>query len=446
LSVVAPSTNSGVVTSAVQPVDCLNNVGRLPVTAFPHQRGSGGGGPPCTIQNVRHLLDAYRITVRYNVIKKKLEVRVPGLTSSVDNADNVAITHIESLAVLNGLNSGRVPSYVETIADSNLYNPVAEWIMSRPWDGVDRLQAFYATLIEGPDFPKALKDAILFRWSLSLVASALKPQGFHGRGVLTLQGGQGLGKTSWVRALVSDAALGASVIKVDHHLDPSNKDSIITAACHWIVELGELDSTFRKDIARLKGFLTSDIDKVRRPYARVDSTYPRRVVFCATVNAHTFLVDPTGNTRWWTIPVVGINFKHGIDMQQVYAQLAESFNQGEQWWLTPEEEAQLESCNSAHSVQSAISEMVTDAIDHDRKPDTSDPYVTASKLLMAIGIQRPTNPQCKEAATALRNLYGAPKRVRGSMQWRVCLRTQTLTSFDEEAKSFSAQEIDDSMY
>ena len=64
---------------------------------------------------------------------------------------------------------------------------------------------------------------------------------------------------------MTDPILRDAVIKLDHHLDTGNKDSQITAICHWIVEIGELDSSFRKDIARLKGFITSDRDKVRKP-------------------------------------------------------------------------------------------------------------------------------------------------------------------------------------
>ena len=133
----------------------------------------------------------------------------------------------------------------------------------KPWDGVDRLVSVYATLIHRADFPEKLKQSLMYRWLLSAVAAALKPSGFKARGVLTLQGPQSIGKTSWISALIPDAILREGVLKLDHHLDAGNKDSIITAVCHWIVEIGELDSSFKKDIARLKGFLTADRDKVR---------------------------------------------------------------------------------------------------------------------------------------------------------------------------------------
>ena len=297
-----------------------------------------------------------------------------------------------------------------------------DWIESKPWDGVDRLPAVYDTLQTREDFPQSLKVALIYRWFLSLVAAALKPSGFKGRGVLTLQGPQGIGKTSWVMSLVDDPALREALVKVDHHLDPSQKDSILGAIAHWIVEIGELDSSFRKDMARLKGVLTSDADKIRRPYARTESEYQRRTVFMATVNEATFLVDHTGNSRWWTLPVVKVNFKHGIDMQQVFAQLAVDFHAGELWWLTHEEDELLAERNEHHRSLSAVEELLQAKLDLDAPEGCTKVRMTALKVLAAAGIEKPSNPQCKDANAFLRRLVGDPKRIKGCNYWEVCLR------------------------
>ncbi|WP_166675210.1 VapE domain-containing protein [Novosphingobium sp. PhB55] len=181
---------------------------------------------------------------------------------------------------------------------------------------------------DGKEFPTDFRDLLVKKWLLSAVAAALKPYGFRCRGVLTLQGPQGLGKTSWGRNLVPDQALGAEVVRLDHHLDSNNKDSVLIAISHWIVEIGELESSFKRDVARLKGFLTQDIDKVRRPYAKEATEYRRRTVFFATVNSYDFLIDSTGNARFWTLPLVDVKHDHDIDMQQVFAQLAVELNGG----------------------------------------------------------------------------------------------------------------------
>lgn len=421
-----PASNDSGQLESTEPGGIVPQSSRLSPGHFPDQPLEARGPLPSTLPNLRHMLMRYGIVVRYDVIKKKIRIAIPGHSGSVDNADNVALTKIISLAVLNGLGTGQLAGYVDAIADENLYNPAADWIESRPWDGIDRLPAVYDTLQTREDFPLLLKKALMYRWLLSLVAAALKSSSFKGRGVLTLQGPQGIGKTSWVMSLVDDPALREALVKVDHHLDPSQKDSILGAIAHWIVEIGELDSSFRKDMARLKGVLTSDSDKIRRPYARTESEYQRRTVFMATVNETTFLVDHTGNSRWWTLPVVKVNFKHGIDMQQVFAQLAVDFRAGEQWWLTHDEDAQLAERNEHHRSLSAVEEQLLAKLDLEPPEGCEKAKMTALKVLKAAGIEKPSNPQCKEANAFLRRHVGEPKRIKGVNYWDVCLRDDGL--------------------
>lgn len=402
------------------------------------------GKPLSTIANVLHLFKAYGITARYNVIAKKLFVNVPGLSSGPDNFDNVAMSYLFSLAALNRMPTGQLPSFVDAIGDKHQFNPIATWIDGKPWDGKDRFPAFSDTLIHRDDYPVELKKILLRRWLISAVAAIFKPIGFKTRGVLVLQGPQSIGKTAWIGALVTDPLLRDGVMKLDHHLDPGNKDSIITAVSAWIVEIGELDSSFKKDIARLKGFLTSDSYKLRRPYGRTNSEYPRRTVFTATVNESTFLVDTTGNTRWWTVPITAVNYTHDIDMQQLWAQMKAEFNSGEVWWLTKEEESQLEEQNRGHQATSVIRERVLEAIDLNRKGEPKLVALSASQLLIKIGILSPTNPQCKECAAVLRENFGESKRINGSEKWRVPLaHAEYSASLEPISASISKPSDDD---
>jgi putative DNA primase/helicase len=240
--------------------------------------------------------------------------------------------------------------------------------------------------------------------------------------VLTFQGAQGIGKTRWVLSLVPDDSLREMLVKDGHHLDAGNKDSILGAVTHWIVELGELDSTFKKDMARLKGFLTSDFDKIRRPYARTESEYPRRTVFFASVNQADFLVDATGNTRWWTIPVTKINYKHGIDMQQLFAQLAVDFRKGKEWWLNQHDEVLLEHHNRDHRSVSVIRERLMEMISPESTASNTHPAMSSIEVLRELGYETPTNQQCKECAAILREQFGNSVRIRGINKWHIPLK------------------------
>lgn len=395
---------------------------------FPH-RENRSGVLPCTGPNVEYLLNAYDITVNYDVIRKRTVIDLPGWEGSPDNMDNVTMATIVSLAAVNNMQRSGIEEQVLSIGDRNLCNPAADWMGIKPWDGVDRLPSFYATLTTEEGFPIDLKETLLRKWLLSIVAAAFMARNFKARGVLTLQGPQGLGKSTWVGNLVSDPDVREKIVKLDHHLDPHDKDSVASAISNLIVEVGELDSSFRKDIARLKGFITRDVDKFRRPYARSESEYPRRTVFAATVNDRNFLVDDTGNSRFWTLPLVAIDYAHGVDMQQVFAQLHVDLDNGAQWWLTAEEDALLAASNRTHQSISFIREALALRIDPDPPAGAKTELMTTTDVLLRIGIEQPRNGQNKEAAAVLRDLVGEPKRHRGVMKWHIPFRQPT--SLDE---------------
>ncbi|WP_228368236.1 virulence-associated E family protein, partial [Klebsiella pneumoniae] len=152
-------------------------------------------------------------------------------------------------------------------------------------------------------------------------------------------------------------------------LDPANTDLVKNAVSHWIVELGELDATFRKaDIARLKAFVTLPSDKLRLPYDRIESEYPRRTVLAASVNENRYLVDDTGNSRWWTVPVSRCNYRHSIDMQQLWAEVRVHFERGEQWWLTDAEELALQGRNEEHEAVDPVEEIISAKFDWESLP------------------------------------------------------------------------------
>lgn len=295
--------------------------------------------------------------------------------------------------------------YVKLIADRNAFNPVRDWITSKPWDGKERLQQLLDTVhVAGNPW---LKNQLIFRWLLSAVAAVFTPQGFESHGCLVFTGSQGTGKTTWFKRL---APAGLGVILSGAVLDPNNKDTVTNAVAHWIVELGELDATFRKaDIARLKAFITNSVDKLRRPYDRIESEYQRRTVLCASVNEGRYLVDDTGNRRWWTIPVVSIDYQHTIDMQQLWAEVLAHVEGGEQHFLTFEENEALRQLNTEHEAVDPIEEQILSAFTWESDRYSSE-ELTATEVLIAVGYDKPTKQQAGTASKVLKKLLGEPKK------------------------------------
>ena len=395
---------------------------------FPHSERRQHGVLAGTFENFEHLMQHYGVEIKYDLIAKDVIIKVPYLKTTLDNEKAVKDGHIRSLCALNNFPAANINANILALADKRAINPVKEWIDSKPWDGVDRLQNFRDTLIVKADFPVEFKDKLFDRWMISTVA-AVESSGFRARGVLTLSGPQGIGKTSWVNALVNDQDLRHKAVLTGHCLDATKRDSIATAVSKWIVEFGELEATIRKDLPALKSFITNDMDHFRRPYATVDSTLPRRTVFCASVNDHHFLTDPTGNSRFWTIPVTAVNYNHGLDMQQVFAQYKlEYLKPDSKWWLMPEEEAMLNKLNGEFETISAIKEGLTALVNDGRAKQTDEIFMTASQLLGAIKADKKGIAQIKEVHAVMTKLIGPPRKTKGLNGWDVptCISLDSL--------------------
>lgn len=370
---------------------------------FPHM--SDRQQPLNTWENLHWMLEQYGITARYNVISKDVIVDVPGRFYGDDAAANCALAEINSLCARNRMPKADTSDYLKLIAINNRFNPVYDFIMARPWDGVSRLPNLYDTLKTEAGYSRPLLEMLVRRWLISAVAAALKPNGFWSKGVLVLQGDQSLGKSAWFKALVPDEQRG--LIKVGASIDPANKDTIASAIGHWMVELGELDGTFRKaDIAKLKGFISSDMDLLRKPYDRLESKYQRRTVFFASVNPKHFLADDTGNVRWWTVPVIDVDYNHSIDVQQLWAEVATLFRDGEHWWLERGEEAALEHSNREHESVDPIEEMILSKFAWSDAGTYGCVPMTASQVLVDIGFEKPNKQQATHASNILRKLTG----------------------------------------
>lgn len=385
----------------------------IPRAEFPHQPNRKNAGLPATFENFDYLMNFYSVEMSYDMIRKDVYIKVPHLVTTIDNAKDVTNAHIKSLCALNDFPVAHLNSNILALADLNAVNPVADWISSKPWDGVDRLPEFRATLITAEDYPVDFRDVLLDKWMTSALAAAFTDD-FRARGVLTLSGPQGIGKTSWVNALVSYGKLRKGAVLTGHSLDANSRDSKSTAITHWITELGEVEATLKNDLPAFKAFITNDMDVFRRPYASADSTLPRRTVFCASVNDTWYLKDTTGNSRFWSIKVVKVNYDHGLDMQQVFAQYKmQFFDQGQTWWLDAEQEARLTDLNKEFEPIDPVKEALLSLINLGREKQHDETFFTSVQLMKLIDMRSTT----KQVHAVMRELVGPPRKTKGSLGW-----------------------------
>lgn len=296
-------------------------------------------------ENLKAMCAYHNISIRYNIMTHGVEISIPNLPLLEDEADNLAVYHLSDIARASFMSADGLKEKILQVAVSNAYHPVLEWLSAQPaWDGRDYIGEIVA-LLDTPS-PELLRK-YLENWMRQGVVAARNSYGkTPPRNVLVFTGAQYIGKTTFFR-LITPGVPGGFAEGL--HLNPSDRDSLKQSVVSFTVELGELDATFRKaDIALLKAHISKGTDRFRLPYATTESTWPRRTIYCATVNDSEFLVDKTGNSRWNVVEV------NGIDLDQLrvlhatgviagaWKQAEAAIDEGQLWYFMREEVEAME--------------------------------------------------------------------------------------------------------
>ena len=305
---------------------------------------------PFTIEVLQQFLNEHNIVIRENVITHEIEADNLPKEYCFDGSAAHLGTILYSELRKNGLAVAQnvVENYIMVIARQHSYNPVAEILKNKVWDGKDRLKELFEIMhITNPFQKKLIGKWLMQALTIALYNSEKEP--ISAEGVLVLVGEQAIGKTSLVRKL----GINNKLCKTGLSLDCKNKDSVITAVSSFIGELGELESTFKADISALKAFFTQEFDTLRKPYGRSYEKVTRRSVYIATCNSKDFLIDETGNRRFWTIDCekrFELDKLQNFDVIQLWLQVYDLIQKkGKQAFrLSPEELKELNTHNEKH--------------------------------------------------------------------------------------------------
>lgn len=224
---------------------------------------------------------------------------------------------------------GAVKSAIHATASGRIYNPVTDYLDSvrgKASGAIRRLLPEVLGITDASD----LHRAMLGRWLISCVARARNP-GAKCDAILVLVGRQGAKKSTFF------ATLGGAFFG-DSPLDIGTKEAPIVFSRFWIYELAEMDGiTSSREATEIKHFAAVRSDTYRAPYARGAGEHKRRTVFCGSVNKGDFLVDPTGNRRFYclTVPdgwVVPVPLLESL-RDAVWAEAQDLYEEGERWWF-----------------------------------------------------------------------------------------------------------------
>lgn len=213
------------------------------------------------------------------------------------------------------------------------FNPVTDYLNALKWDGESRLETWLHDYLGAQR--SELAAIIGSKWLLSAVARAYKP-GCQADHVLVLEGAQGIGKSSALRALFGE-------FHQQRMPDPKSKEAGYHLQGSWCVEASELDAYRRAEMTAVKSFITETVDKYRPPYGKVYVSRKRRCVFAGTTNETRWITDDTGGRRFWPVQC-GSNVDVEAlkrDRDQLWAEAVIMFRGGATWWPDADEQMAL---------------------------------------------------------------------------------------------------------
>jgi len=293
------------------------------------------GTPLCLqTQRIQAVNKVWGDRIRLNLLSQKLELDGEPIKSSEVVYLDLAEQHQIEMP------KGEALDIVLRLARQREYHPVREYLMSVDGShGSDTsILDDLATRYFGAADP--IFNVYMKKFLIGAVARVMRP-GCKLDTVPVLQGKQGEQKSAFWETIAGKGVDGSKWFD-DSLGDCGDKDEKMKLYRTWFMEWAELEHVFkRKELGAVKAFLTSSVDVLRVPYGRSVDEFPRHSVIVGTSNEDDFLADPTGDRRYWVIPVL-----KEIDLEllrqerdRIWAAALNLFLQGEQWWLTREEQA-----------------------------------------------------------------------------------------------------------
>lgn len=228
-----------------------------------------------------------------------------------------------------------VRSAVDEVARGNSYHPLRNYLECLEWDGVKRINVWMISKLGCKPSPYVQRIGEMFL--ISMVARVMQP-GCKADYMVILESPQGEMKSLACRTLAepwfSDSLPDISA---------SAKDASLHLRGKWLVEISEMHAFNKAEASHLKSFISRQEERYRPPYGHLDIVEPRQCVFIGTTNKDIYLLDETGNRRFWPIRI-GAMFAIDIDglrkdRDQLFAEALLAFREGRPWWPDADFEA-----------------------------------------------------------------------------------------------------------
>ncbi|WP_055073888.1 VapE domain-containing protein [Pseudanabaena sp. 'Roaring Creek'] len=221
--------------------------------------------------------------------------------------------------------------------------------------------------------------------------------------VLILKGKQGFFKTSFFRELASINWF--TTINLINY----NADELMVCHSKWLIELGECEETIKPHaMGKLKAFITKTVDSYRKPYAKNPIDIPRQFILVGSTNRDKFLVDTTGNRRFWVTEIhqkIDINWVR-TNRDLIWAAAFKAYKNNFSTYLDDDEQNKSDSLNNSKNL---LEDMWKEKISEWTLSQTT-PFTLGDVLTKCLNIPAKTWKRSDEArVTSILDTLGFPK-------------------------------------
>ena len=279
---------------------------------------------------------------RYNVLTDMPECK-PKNTNTYRMIDKRMLNSLSYKAMMQGIDCKDADVKRFLFSDQiATHHPFKDYIATLPeWDGTDRV-TMLAARVSG----KAMWLNGFHRWMLGMVAQWL---GYPARcanalAPILISAEQGMCKSTFCSILLPEELRGYYTDKFAITSTSGCEQKISTFG---LINMDEFDQYTERMMTILKNLMQMKKVNYRKCFKAYYSDLPRIASFIGTSNEKSLLTDETGSRRFLCIEVEKPIDCSPIDYTQLYAQLKFELESGKRYWLSKEEEEEIQLHNRA---------------------------------------------------------------------------------------------------
>ena len=272
--------------------------------------------------------------IRFNLLTERIDITGNlGWHRSSTMLTDMDLHHLQFFCERKyGLSSDKkMHSALNVVANENHFHPIREKLEGLRWDGISRIRQCLHHFL-GADEDDYTEE--VFRHTLLGAIRRVFNPGCKYEEVLALVGGQGIGKSTFLRFLAMNDEWFSDDIR---HLDDEKVFQRLQG--HWIVEICEMLATNNaKSVEESRSFFSRQKDTYRVPYESQPQDRLRQCIFAGTSNSYDFLpLDRAGNRRFLPVKTDGARAEvHILDdeaesrayIEQVWAEAMTIYHEG----------------------------------------------------------------------------------------------------------------------